>query len=41
MVAQKTLASFRERIIQLYEQGADVRFIGPNTMITQLLQSLT
>ena len=25
MVAQKTLASFRERMNQLYEQGADVR----------------
>ena len=25
MVAQKTLASFRERMNQLYEQGADFR----------------
>ena len=40
MVAQKTLASFRERMNKLYEQGADVR-CWRNTMITQLLQSLT
>jgi hypothetical protein len=41
MVTQKTLASFRELMKQLYEQGADVRCIGRNTMITKLLQSLT
>jgi hypothetical protein len=40
MVAQKTLARFRERITPLYEQDTDVRRIRRNNLTTQLLQSL-
>ena len=39
-VAPKTLANFLERKTQLYEQGADVRRIGQNTLFKFLSPKL-